>query len=141
MPKYSARWSTKLLDCCHDGRVGQCCYVAWCTPCAFADNVARLPAKGTVWCGGNWCGSCWLFGLMASLSVPYVQQMQTRKWIEDKYGMDQSPSCACCSPCCKRCCIVCLCGYCAICQEARELDLREVPSKRQGGGMPAANQV
>mmetsp|Transcript_38683 Transcript_38683/g.124008 ORF Transcript_38683/g.124008 Transcript_38683/m.124008 type:complete len:192 (-) Transcript_38683:124-699(-) len=100
----AGRWSSELFDCCDD--VPICCYVASCYYCAFG-HVMRAHF-------GTSCASetghviCW--DVFNGCFGPYLHALK-RHDIRNMYGgIHQKRS---------DCLVTCLCGCCALCQEAR----------------------
>jgi len=103
------KWSSGLYSCCDDGYV---CCVGWqMTAFLFGDNYRKIMGGDS--CTGGCCAYYWLscIYLCALTGAP------TRKAIRNKYNLPEEP--------CNDCCVHCFCGPCAICQEAREMRIRE----------------
>uniref|UniRef100_A0A7S0WSS3 Uncharacterized protein n=1 Tax=Chlamydomonas leiostraca TaxID=1034604 RepID=A0A7S0WSS3_9CHLO len=116
-PATNGTWSTGFCDCCAaPGGWSRCCYSGWC-PCLLAgDNFARMEPNA-VMCGGSWGGACLTYcAAEMCIGGPCIPQMMGRSYIRRKFGIQGSEFedfmlTWCCSPC-------------ALCQEAREIDIR-----------------
>ncbi|PNH05560.1 Protein PLANT CADMIUM RESISTANCE 3 [Tetrabaena socialis] len=122
-------WSTGLCNCCADpGGCGTCFCSFCCAPCQYGKNVERIPAS-EVYCGSNCCGAGCCFCLLGLMSfVPGVGlscfvHMGARNYIRMKYGIPGNG----CSDCATTWC----CIPCALCQESRELTIRQAVQEKK----------
>lgn len=100
-------WSTGLCDCFND--CGLCCYGWCCTPCLFGENAEKIDGTNCVAAGLIWY-------LLTGLGCCCVYHMGKRRTLRQRYGLEEG---------CGDCAITTFCASCAICQEARELKIRE----------------
>eukprot|EP00198_Chlamydomonas_reinhardtii_P012293 XP_001701630.1 predicted protein [Chlamydomonas reinhardtii] len=108
-------WSTGLCDWCGaPGGFGTCLYVMCCTPCSYGSLVARLGPEVT--CGGSCFGGCCCYTLLSMLGLNCIIHMGVRGHLRNKYGIPGDG--------CNDCMCTCCCSACAICQETREVMIR-----------------
>eukprot|EP01025_Chloroclados_australasicus_P061022 TRINITY_DN7927_c0_g1_i1.p2 TRINITY_DN7927_c0_g1~~TRINITY_DN7927_c0_g1_i1.p2 ORF type:complete len:126 (-),score=4.54 TRINITY_DN7927_c0_g1_i1:232-609(-) len=101
-------FSSGLFDCCMD--IPICCLV--CNgngPCVLGDNHSRVTGEGG-------CGPCCCYACLGMIMLCAIQGGKVRKTVRDKYGIAEDTG---------DCCLHCFCGPCAICQEAREIKMRQ----------------
>ncbi|KAG2454982.1 hypothetical protein HYH02_000808 [Chlamydomonas schloesseri] len=109
-PKTLSSFQTSLTSCC--GTRSNSCLVcvvgAVCPAVIYGDNYNRIHGNGFFprCCLYLWCGA--LCGCVFAAT--------TRQQLRLKYGLREEP--------CSDCCVHCWCSTCALCQEARELQLR-----------------
>ncbi|XP_059074660.1 protein PLANT CADMIUM RESISTANCE 7-like [Cryptomeria japonica] len=106
----TSRWSTGLYDCGHD-----CCdsLLTCCCPCVTFGRVAEEVDHGRKSC----CTHATIFTLLYLLGIGCLYSCHYRSKLRDQYHLPEEP----CSDCCVHLC----CPCCALCQEHRELKLRE----------------
>ncbi|KAJ7954297.1 protein PLANT CADMIUM RESISTANCE 2-like [Quillaja saponaria] len=103
-------WSTGLCDCFSDCR--NCCITWWC-PCITFGQVAEIVDKGSTSCGASGA----LYALIALVTgCPCFYSCFYRTKLRQQYMLKEKP--------CGDCLVHCCCGYCALCQEYRELQNR-----------------
>mmetsp|Transcript_40788 Transcript_40788/g.66149 ORF Transcript_40788/g.66149 Transcript_40788/m.66149 type:complete len:151 (-) Transcript_40788:212-664(-) len=108
-------WTTGTFGCFEDF-VG--CLYGWCCPgCQERETFARLqsrqPGCAETCCISPCCGCC---------VVPAAVYMD-RTWIRERYHIPQDPD--------RDCLLVCLCISCTVCQNAREVTIRERSSHKR----------
>jgi len=131
-------WQTDWNECCaQPGGCGRCCSVGCCAPCAFGRVVRQLP-PGSCCCAGNEVGACVGYALIGGsmytaaglfgvpcFATPVVGVLlacanyPVRRALKAKYGIAQHPDV------CPDCAVVTFCELCALCQEIREIELRQ----------------
>ncbi|VAH40032.1 cell number regulator 2-like [Triticum dicoccoides] len=107
-----ASWSSGLCGCFDD--VSGCCLTFFC-PCVVFGRIAEIVDKGAISC----CASGTMYvmqalGTTAIGSIFYHCCYRARLRVE--HGLEEKP--------CADCCVHTFCGYCALCQEYRELKSR-----------------
>ncbi|KAG2433989.1 hypothetical protein HYH02_012450 [Chlamydomonas schloesseri] len=108
-------WSTGLCDwCAAPGGFGTCLYAMCCLPCAYGSLVERLGNEVT--CGGSCMGACCYYTLAYMFGINCVVHAGVRGHLRAKYGI---PGDYCND-------LMCTCCFapCAICQETREVMIR-----------------
>eukprot|EP00198_Chlamydomonas_reinhardtii_P010696 XP_001700033.1 predicted protein [Chlamydomonas reinhardtii] len=129
-------WSTELWDVCSQpGGMNMCCLSLWCPCIQYGMLLEQLP-PGSVTCAGSLAGGCALFGALwllgdmlgaALLTKIFVLpcsalvHTQTRGYIRRKYGIQSHPL--------HDFFITWCCGPCALCQEAREVVIRQAAER------------
>ncbi|KAL1325805.1 hypothetical protein AAHE18_13G186100 [Arachis hypogaea] len=103
-PPPPGAWSTGLCDCCKEP--GICCFTL-CCPCFTFGWNAEIIDRGR---------PCILFYVIGQLGCVCLYSHIYRNKLRGMYGLKETP--------CKDCCVHCWCGYCALCQEYRELKHR-----------------
>uniref|UniRef100_A0ACD5VMX7 Uncharacterized protein n=1 Tax=Avena sativa TaxID=4498 RepID=A0ACD5VMX7_AVESA len=104
-------WSTGLFGCFHD--VGGCCLTLLC-PCVTFGRIAEIVDKGAISCCTT--GTLYtLLGLATGIGGPFYACCYRRR-LRAEYGLREEP--------CPDCCVHLFCGFCALCQEYRELKAR-----------------
>ncbi|GMH37696.1 hypothetical protein BSKO_05569 [Bryopsis sp. KO-2023] len=104
---YTDGWSTGIWDCCNDGRA---CVKTFFWPCAtYANNVSSLQEEQEF--GSN----CVIYCGMAVIGCTCLAYKQ-RFFLRQKYGLPEEP--------CTDCCTHFWCHHLALCQEAREIKIR-----------------
>ncbi|CAF0996560.1 unnamed protein product [Adineta steineri] len=102
-----SEWNTGLCDCFDDTNI--CLYGLFCPCFLFGNNVKRTPSITT------WRCPCFLYGYnIICLNCWYIHKRQ-RLNIRLAYGLPSG---------CGDCPTATFCGPCALCQEARELNIR-----------------
>ncbi|KAG2431634.1 hypothetical protein HYH02_013211 [Chlamydomonas schloesseri] len=150
-------YSTGLFECCSPpGEVALCCVVWWC-PCVQYGLNAKHMEPMRDWrtyisrdpdgvpCGGNTWGSCFLYGLLGLTAITLVGStgggglppcycalpfhvplhLQLRAYMRKKYGMQGEATHTCLVDGLSVWC----CAPCAICQDAREIMIREAAQR------------
>lgn len=106
----SNAWSSGLCDCFDD--MGVCCLTCWCPCVTYGDNVEKVSDGQSSCC--IW-GTLYCLAMgMAYFCVPLncCLQCGPRGDIRRAYGLVEDPN---------DCLVSCCCSYCALCQEARQL--------------------
>mmetsp|Transcript_4639 Transcript_4639/g.4782 ORF Transcript_4639/g.4782 Transcript_4639/m.4782 type:complete len:140 (+) Transcript_4639:106-525(+) len=105
-PAPTGEWKAGLCNCCDAG-----CGI-WCVtanfPCMTLGNNSEKIEKGSC----CFAGCVWL--LMGSIWCHCCVHMPLRKKIRERYNIPEGGEC-------EDCCVTYFCFYCAICQEARQL--------------------
>jgi len=142
-PLREGEWATDMCDCCAEpGGLAACGYATSVPMCVYADNMKHQP-KHSMCAAGNECGSCVSFtatalgGVVAAAFVPCVAllhpawplHLYARMKLRHRYGVEGN--------CCTDCLQVFFCGMCVLCQERREVLMRE--GVVQGPGNPNPN--
>ncbi|OWM90310.1 hypothetical protein CDL15_Pgr014612 [Punica granatum] len=105
-------WTTGLCDCFDDP--SNCCITFFC-PCVTFGQTAEVIDKGNTscFCAGTICVLLWyFFGVFCCYTCTYRTKLR---------GLYSLPG-----DMCDDCCTHCLCTYCALCQEYRELKNRDL---------------
>ncbi|KAK1425731.1 hypothetical protein QVD17_21086 [Tagetes erecta] len=120
------QWSTGLCDCCLD--CSSCCLTCWC-PCISFGRIAEIVNKGTTSCCVHGC----LYTILCLTGCQCIYSCMYRSTLRRQYLLPDQP--------CNDCCVHCCCGYCALCQEYRELKHRGFePSLGWQGNLLRRNQ-
>merc|ERR1711939_34946 len=99
------RYGGSLFGCMDD--VGSCCYVCWCTPCAFGSNQTIVGDQCVVCCCAWACATeC---GLHTCLHASQRDKLEMKLGGQPQGLVGQL------------CCTTCCCEHCAMCQEARAI--------------------
>lgn len=105
----TGEWTTDLCGCCSDCDL--CCQTCWC-PCVSFGQITEVLDEGR--------SSCFvqgtIYALLCTIGVPCVYSYRWRQRLRRKYMLEKG--------CCGDFCLHCCCGWCAICQEHRELQNR-----------------
>lgn len=137
-------WSTPLCGCCADPKT--CCYVTWCLPCAYGDIVQRFP-QGSMCCAGNRNGAAASFlGLIfadfifsslknqkgagnfilgtagqagAEIAEGFLLS-ESRRLLRKEFNIPNAKDFWH-----SDFCLGCFCGSCVVCQELREIKIRD----------------
>ncbi|GMI71545.1 hypothetical protein HRI_000823800 [Hibiscus trionum] len=103
-------WKTGLFDCMDDPINA---LITVCFPCVTFGQVAEIVDEGRTSCATN----ALLYGLIAFLiGIPCILSCGFRTKLRNNYRLVESPA--------PDWVIHCLCEWCALCQEYRELHLR-----------------
>jgi Cys-rich protein (TIGR01571 family) len=103
-------WKTGLCDCCSD--CGICLLGCFALPCLYGRNNSKLD-------GSNCFCSC----LSYVLCCGPIQHCCFRSKIRNLYGIKGSS--------CNDICATFICCFCAVCQEAREITIRNTSPTQQ----------
>ncbi|CAI0400930.1 unnamed protein product [Linum tenue] len=111
----AGKWTTGLFGCCEDP--GSCVKTSCCPCITFGQNAVILDRNDTT------CfPSGLLFCLLAQIGVACLYSYPYRHRLREQYGLPEQP--------CGDCILHWCCGPCAVCQEYRELNNRDLnPSK------------
>ncbi|KAL7114688.1 hypothetical protein ACP275_04G137900 [Erythranthe tilingii] len=104
-------WKTHLFDCMSDP---QNAIITLCFPCVTFGQIAEILDAGRTSCGT----SGMLYVLITCIAMPCLMSCSYRTKMRAKFGLIESPA--------PDCLIHCFCGYCALCQEYRELEKRGI---------------
>ncbi|RVX06416.1 Protein plant cadmium resistance 6 [Vitis vinifera] len=103
-------WTTGLFDCMDDPTNA---LVTCCVPCLTFGQVAEIVDNGHTSCGT----SALVYGAIACLiGCPFLISCTYRTKLRSRYGLVESPA--------PDWVVHCLCDFCALCQEYRELQNR-----------------
>ncbi|XP_022754806.1 uncharacterized protein LOC111303062 [Durio zibethinus] len=103
-------WKTGLFDCMDDPMNA---LITVCFPCVTFGQVAEIADEGHTSCATSGL----LYGLIAFLiGVPCILSCTYRTKLRNKFGLEESPA--------PDWVTHCLCDFCALCQEYRELQRR-----------------
>lgn len=115
----SHRWRYGPFSCLGD--TGICCWTCWCAPIRWADTMRMLGLFSFWGAMAVWLGLALLdaltLGLVFWIALLCVQIFQRQK-IRKIFDIDDSAS-----SCVEDCLLYLLCPCCAICQEARQVEL------------------
>ncbi|GLC53686.1 hypothetical protein PLESTB_000776300 [Pleodorina starrii] len=136
-------WSTELWDiCAQPGGPNMCCLSLWCPCVQYGLLLEQLP-PGTVTCAGSVAGGCalfctlWLLGDLLSavlltkiftLPCTALVHSHARGYIRRKYGIQSHPL--------HDFCVTWCCAPCALCQEAREVVIRQAAEREDQARTP-----
>lgn len=118
----ASTWSTGLFDCC--GGDNGCCVcigTAFCFPCMFGCNAAKI-SRHEVLCGESCMGACCVYTLASLLGwggmgcCAWLFNATTRLHLRSKYNIVGNPF--------NDCLVAGCCAWCALCQERREMAMR-----------------
>ncbi|GJN27370.1 hypothetical protein PR202_gb15390 [Eleusine coracana subsp. coracana] len=132
LPVPASAWSSGICDCCNDA--GGCC-LTFCCPCVTFGRIATIIDQGAISC----CASGTLHVLLtAATGMGCLYSCCYRARMRAQYGIKEEP--------CADCFVHCFCGFCALCQEYRELKARgfdmslgwQANMERMGKGSAAA---
>ncbi len=93
-----------ICDCFDD--CGICCYGCWCTSCLYGENAVQID-------GSDYDDACWAFITSGRNPLAFVELMDNRRTLREKYSLPEEP--------CNDCTVIFCCLPCAVCQAAREL--------------------
>ena len=136
-------WKTGLYQCCRSPAA--CCLVTWCPCLAYGRIVGSLP-EGSMICAGDECGASASFCLLLALESLFRSLKQqrgggfllgatgefasdlgeayvvgrSRELLRAKYRIEKPMTCDQ-----SDCFVAVCCVQCALCQELREIELRE----------------
>lgn len=119
--KHTEFFTSPLTNCCAEPGGSELCMKGlFCGCCLYGENVAQLGMRAT--CGGNSGAACAFWAVMAMCGLCCIPQSITRKDIKHEYGHEDPES--------NDCLVSTCCSPCALCQEARELEVRRQTSIR-----------
>ncbi|EFJ48441.1 hypothetical protein VOLCADRAFT_91142 [Volvox carteri f. nagariensis] len=129
-------WSTELWDiCAQPGGPNMCCLSLWCPCIQYGLLLEQLP-PGSVTCAGSVVGGCALFCVLwvlgdllgaalltkvFTLPCTALVHAHTRGYIRRKYGIQSHPL--------HDCLVTWCCAPCALCQEVREVVVRQAAER------------
>ncbi|CAF1390766.1 unnamed protein product [Adineta ricciae] len=99
-----------LFDVC--GSPKTCCFATWCPECVFGYNAANVT-------DGSCCGYCCAYLILMPCGLCGIVHMPIRTKLREKYNLQEEPS---------DCLASYLFSFCAICQEAREIESQDQSS-------------
>ena len=107
-------WTTGLFDVCAEpGGGATCIYATLCPACAFGEMAAGAP-RGSFPCAGNCVGACLLVSCL-----PLLMNCLAHGGLRAAYGIRGTA--------CEDCLAAVLCTHCTICQQSREVRIRNQP--------------
>ncbi|ERM94040.1 cell number regulator 10 [Amborella trichopoda] len=110
LPQNFSPWSTGLCGCCEDPTN---CFTTCCCPCITFGRIAEVVDRGTTSCAVSSSLFCCLLWFTC---CPYLYSCTYRSKLRGQFNLEESP--------CADCLVHWACGYCALCQEYRELKNR-----------------
>lgn len=141
-PLREGEWATDMCGCCDEpGGLAGCGYAASVPACVYAENLKYQP-KHSMCAASNECGSCVSFvatgmagGIVAAwvpfaalLNPAWPLHLYARMKLRHRYGINGN--------CCTDCLQVFFCGMCSLCQERREVLMREGVVQGPGNSNP-----
>ncbi|XP_042753579.1 cell number regulator 10 [Lactuca sativa] len=123
----SAQWSSGLCNCCSDAPL--CCITCWC-PCITFGRIAEAVDDGKTSC----IASGGIHALLTYMTgCGWIYSLAYRYKIREQYMLGSSPFQDCLAHFC--------CERCALCQEYRELQLRDSTLSSTGEKKPGVEVV
>ena len=113
-------WHTSLCNCCNDSAI--CCTVCFAPCLVHAENVRKLtgdsgaPYIVELFIHAALCSVCCSLTCLYCWGCQCFLGVDRRRLLRIKYGLPEAP--------CNDFCLHCCCHLCALCQEARELNIR-----------------
>ncbi|KAL8056692.1 hypothetical protein ABFX02_04G135900 [Erythranthe guttata] len=105
-------WKTHLFGCMTDPPTA---IITLCFPCVTFGQIAEILDAGRTSCGTS--GMLYVL-ITVCIAMPCLMSCSYRTKMRAKFGLIESPA--------PDCLVHCFCGYCALCQEYRELTERGI---------------
>ena len=101
-------WETSLFGCFSD--CSTCCMGFWCPCCLFGKNYEKLDM-------GSYTSGCCKYFLLSWVCCQCLVATSLRENMHKQFGLKGSA--------CSACMATCFCANCALCQDAKEIKIRQ----------------